>query len=38
VAGSAASDASPAGAKLVAIGSLLLWFGTVFGGVFIAFV
>jgi hypothetical protein len=38
VAASAKSDASPMGAKLVAIGSLLLWLGTVAGGVFIAFV
>jgi hypothetical protein len=34
----AAAGASPGVAKLVAIVSLLLWFGTVFGGVFIAFV
>ena len=38
VAASAASDASPTGAKVVAIVSLLLWLGTVAGGLFIAFV
>ncbi len=34
----ASPNASPGVAKLVAIVSLLLWFGVVFGGVFIAFV
>jgi hypothetical protein len=34
----ASPNPSPVAAKLTAIVSLLLWFGVVFGGVFIAFV